>query len=75
MGWEPIKIITPSKWYVFVGHRIGNTSIGFAGAFCPTAFFIGVELIKGSSRGIAFGIGPLWIGFAVLRPVAGGASE
>lgn len=65
--WQPIDMVTPAKWYRFFGRRIGNTTLGFAAAACPTAFFIGFELITGSSRGFAIGLGPLWLGVAALR--------
>jgi hypothetical protein len=67
-AWLPIDITTPTKWHKFIGRQIGRTTIGFAAAYSTTAFFVGVELITGSSRGIAFSVGPLWLGFALLTP-------
>lgn len=73
--WEPIDITTPVKWHKFFGRRIGNTTLGLAAAFSTKAFFIGVEIIAGSSRGIAISLGPVWIGVAVLVPRAALAKD
>lgn len=67
-GWMPIDVRTPVKWRKFFGRQIGRTTIGMATAFSTTAFFVGIELITGSSRGIAFSLGPIWVGFALLTP-------
>jgi hypothetical protein len=67
VAWEPIDITTPTKWYRFFGRRLGSSTIGLAAAFCPSAFFIGIELIRGSSTGFGISLGPVWIGIAGLR--------
>ena len=65
--WMPSEATTPPKWYQFFGRQIGSSTLGIAAAYCPTAWYFGVEFITGGSRGLAFCIGPLWIWFAVLR--------
>jgi len=69
-GWQPIEMITPIKWRYFLGRQIGRSVIGCFVVFCPTTLFLGAELIRGQSRGIGFGLGPFWIGFAILIPAA-----
>lgn len=44
-----------------------NYAGGIALGFAPTFFAIGAELITGDTRGVAFMIGPFWIGFAVSK--------
>jgi hypothetical protein len=63
-----VDFVTPHKWYRFFGRQIGRTTIGMAAALCPSAFYFGLELITGKSKGVGFVIGPLWIGFGVLTP-------
>jgi hypothetical protein len=41
----------------------GGIVLGFA----PTFFAIGAELITGDTRGVAFMVGPFWLGFAVSK--------
>lgn len=67
--WEPINATTPPKWHQFFGRRIGSTVFGCAAAFCPTSWYFGIEFITGGSKGIAFCIGPFWIGFATLTKI------
>jgi len=64
-----VSIITPVTWKAnsFWMTRRGRTC-GIVLAFSPTTFALGVEAITGSSRGLAVFVGPLWIGFATLRP-------
>jgi len=63
-----VSIITPVTWKAnsFWMTRRGRTC-GIVLAFSSTTFALGVEVITGSSRGLAVMIGPLWIGFATLR--------
>lgn len=44
-----------------------NHAGGIVLGFAPTFFAIGAELITGGARGVAFMIGPFWIGFAVSK--------
>ena len=67
VAWQPIDMTTPEKWRGFYARQIGKSSFGVGAAFCPTALYVGIELITGDCRGIAFCIGPFWIGFVALR--------
>lgn len=64
-----VNIISPVKWKTdsFWMTKRGRTC-GIVLAFSPTTFALGIEAITGSSRGLALFVGPLWIGFATLRP-------
>jgi hypothetical protein len=66
-AWMPIDVTTPPKWHTFIGRQVGSTTCGVAAAFCPTAWYFGLEFITGGSRGLAVCLGPLWIGVALLR--------
>lgn len=44
-----------------------NHTGGIVLGFAPTFFAIGAELITGDTRGVAFMIGPFWLGFAVSK--------
>lgn len=63
-----IDLRLPEKWVArhFWSWR-KRRAFGFVVAFSPQILAIGVELIAGSSRGIAFVLGPFWIGFATLK--------
>ena len=65
--WEPVDFTTPRAWHVFIGRRIGATSVGVAVAASWSAFYIGVEVFRGAAKGVGVGFGPIWIGFAALR--------
>lgn len=44
-----------------------NHAGGIVLGFAPTFFAIGAELITGDTCGVAFMIGPFWLGFAVSK--------
>jgi len=64
-----VNIIAPVTWRTegFWMNRQGRI-FGIVVAFAPTVFAIGLERIAGYSRGLALMIGPLWIGFATVKP-------
>lgn len=54
------------KWSVRTFFRATrNHAGGIVLGFAPTFFAIGVELITGDTRGVAFMVGPFWLGFAI----------
>ncbi len=56
------------KWSVRTFFRATrNHAGGIVLGFAPTFFAIGVELITGDTRGVAFMVGPLWLGFAISK--------
>jgi len=56
------------KWSVRTFFRTTqNHAGGIVLGFAPTFFAIGAELITGDTRGVAFMIGPFWLGFAVSK--------
>jgi hypothetical protein len=66
MDWQPINFITPRSWYRFWGGKIWKLPVGIGAAFSYRALYFGFEVFSGDTRGIGFGIGPFWIGFAAL---------
>ena len=56
------------KWSVRTFFRATrNHAGGIVLGFAPTFFALGAELITGETRGIAFMVGPFWLGFAVSK--------
>jgi len=56
------------KWSVRTFFRATHKHAGgIVLGFAPTFFAIGVELITGGTCGVAFMIGPLWLGFAISK--------
>jgi hypothetical protein len=54
------------KWSVRTFFRATrNHAGGVVLGFAPTFLAIGVELITGDTRGVAFMVGPFWLGFAI----------
>ncbi len=61
-----VSMDTQIKWSVRTFFRATRTHAGgIVLGFAPTFFAIGVELITGDTRGVAFMVGPVWLGFAV----------
>ena len=73
-AWEPIDVTTPVKWNLFVGRRVGTTTIGFAAAWSWHSWMFGFEVLggkAGAANGLALVLGPLWLGLAALRAHGG----
>ncbi len=63
-----VSMDAPIKWSVRTFFRATrNHTGGIVLGFAPTFFAIGAELITGDTRGVAFMIGPFWLGFAVSK--------
>ncbi len=70
MEWEPIDITTPEAWKGFWARKIGKSSWGIGAAWSWHALYFGLEIIgtkPNQARGLAFALGPLWIGMARLQ--------
>lgn len=63
-----IDLTLPTYWQEKHFFCVGDQWIcGFVAAISFQSWTLGFEIINGYSRGIAFMIGPLWLGFAALR--------
>jgi hypothetical protein len=63
-----VRMDAQIKWSVRTFFRATrNHAGGIVLGFAPTFFAIGAELITGDTRGVAFMVGPFWLGFAVSK--------
>jgi hypothetical protein len=61
-----VNLITPATWRAqhFWITR-GKHTAGIVLAIAPTVFAVGLEVIRGDTKGVGVMVGPLWIGLAL----------